>query len=316
MLLCLSCATPAPVPIAPQSSARLPVVRLSFDRIEAADLNHLTLWFALEAENPGKTAVSLSAGAWRTAFNGASAAQPVNPSVDMGDGSALEPGQRRVFPVRLDLDPARVLRTTDLWSEGPLPTVPLTAVPAIRAVSARQPVAVPAAFVTPTAAADCLAEISADLVFTGDSGRTVTVPVSARAEFPLVREPEFSITAIAVKRADLINTLLKVTIRIDNGNTFPLEFSGLSYELYGGGRFWAEGTEKHTLAVPARASTTTDLFLMMNFIDMGRDLFNQVVSMRQIDYRFTGKATVNTGIAALPRFRWAFDRAGHSEVID
>jgi LEA14-like dessication related protein len=144
--------------------------------------------------------------------------------------------------------------------------------------------------------------------------------VKTRAEadvvFPHIKEPVFTITAIAVKKAELINTRFKVSLRVDNPNGFPVELSAFNYELYGSGRFWAGGKEAEVLSVPPGESAEKSLFIVMNFINMRRDLLDQVIAMKEVNYRFTGEALVSTGIAYLPQFRTSFDRSGFSEVIE
>jgi LEA14-like dessication related protein len=160
------------------------------------------------------------------------------------------------------------------------------------------------------------AGLSLDLGFIFDSGESLRVLASAEALFPPIREPEFIITAIAVKKAELINTRFKVNLRVENPNYFPVELSALNYELYGGGRFWADGQEQDILYIPPGGAAETELFLVMNFINMRRDLLDQVIALKQVRYRFTGEATVSTGIHYLPRFRTHFDRSGNSVVIE
>jgi hypothetical protein len=54
----------------------------------------------------------------------------------------------------------------------------------------------------------------------------------------------------------------------------------------------------------------------MNFINMRRELLNEVIALGQVPYRFTGEALVDTGIPMLPSFRMDFDRSGYSAVIE
>jgi LEA14-like dessication related protein len=117
-------------------------------------------------------------------------------------------------------------------------------------------------------------------------------------------------------RAELINTRLKVRVRIDNPNGFAVDLSSFAYELYGSGRFWADGTVKDVMHIDPKASTERDLFLIMNFINMKRDLLDQVIALQTVDYRFAGESAVSTGIDYLPRFRMDFDRIGNSPVIE
>jgi LEA14-like dessication related protein len=154
------------------------------------------------------------------------------------------------------------------------------------------------------------------LGFVFDPRDTAGVTAAAQAAFPRIREPEFSITAVAIMKAELINTRLKVKLRVDNPNGFPVELSSFSYELYGGGHFWADGEETAAFRIPPRTSAETELSLVMNFINMRRDLLDRIVSMGQVNYRLTGKAAVSTNQELLPCFPVSFDRSGNSAVID
>jgi LEA14-like dessication related protein len=147
------------------------------------------------------------------------------------------------------------------------------------------------------------------------SGAAPGRSLSAKTTFPRIQAPKFTITSIAIMQAELINTRFRVDLRIDNPNVFPVELSSLQYELYGSGRFWADGKEKSTLKVPPGGSAETRLMLVMNFIDMRRELLDEIIALRQVPYRFTGEAQVDTGITMLPGFKMDFDQSGYSAVV-
>jgi LEA14-like dessication related protein len=138
-------------------------------------------------------------------------------------------------------------------------------------------------------------------------------------EEPHLQEPVFTITSIAVLRAELINTRFKVRLRVDNPNTVPLELSSFSYELYGGGRFWADGKEtaskEDVMRIPPEGFAEKDLVLMMNFTNMKREVLDQIIALKAVKYRFSGDVLVSTGIASLPQFTMRFDRSGESPVM-
>jgi len=138
------------------------------------------------------------------------------------------------------------------------------------------------------------------------------------ASFPGLREPAFSITSIAILKAELVNTRFRVSMRMDNPNPFPLELSNFIYELYGNGRLWADATEKKGFVVEGRSSMQGDLFLIMNFINMERRLLDQIINLVDVNYHFIGKAQVSTGvdIGYLPKFNTGFDLSGYSKVLE
>jgi LEA14-like dessication related protein len=289
LVVCLSCASPAPVPVPAEPEAKpapatLPAPRASlvFDRIEAEGPERLTLWFGLEAENPRSLPARIISTGWHAVFNGKASAvtSAIAGAVFTAPEGALAGGEKLVFPARLDIDPAELLK------------------------------------VSVETGVDGGAELSFDLVFDYGEGKTEIVPVKATAVFPLIREPEFRIMSVAVKKEELIDTSFKVKIRLKNPNIFPVELSAFSFELYNGSRLWAGGQKRNVLIIPQGQSAETDLFLTMNFIDMQRNLLDQVIAMEQIDYRFAGEATVSTGITYLPQFRWKFDQSGRSIVVN
>jgi LEA14-like dessication related protein len=283
----LSCATQTPPPpgTLPDSSSGLPAVppeypsaQLAFDRLEAVTPDSLSLLFRLEADNPRDQAAVIQAAAWKTAVNGVERE---------GEGALTLEGE----------PPAAVAAassgTFSLWLEAPI-----------------------AAGMFPDQGREGEAVLTADIVFTYPSGGEVKIPVSAAAVFPLVREPAVQITAIAVQKAELINTRFKVSLKIDNPNVFPVELSAFRYELYNAGRFWADGVQEDILTVPAKSSVETDVSLVMNFINMNRELLNQVAAMQDIHYRFTGEALVSTGIEGFPQFAISYDLSGYSTVVE
>lgn len=148
------------------------------------------------------------------------------------------------------------------------------------------------------------------------SGGETGPSASVEARIPRIREPVLTITEIAVKRAELINTRLVVSLRIDNPNPFPVQLSSLSYELFGDGRFWADGALSDVLSVQAGASAEKRLLLVMNFINMRRELLDQIIALKSVRYRFSGSASVGTGIDYLPTFVMSFDKAGNSRVVE
>jgi len=130
-----------------------------------------------------------------------------------------------------------------------------------------------------------------------------------------VREPTFTITSIKILQADLINTHFKLSLRIDNPNTFPITLSSFRYELYGDGNFWTDGEEKNLAVVPAEGFAQASINVKMNFIGMKRRLLDDIVAMREVRYRVAGSMELGTDIPGLPGFQINFDNSGNSAVI-
>ena len=270
---------------------KMPVFTLTFDRIEGSGINQVVLYYRFKTENPRSSALDITIGNWSTTINGHIAAPPKaslknNDAVFSGKALTIEPGKEAAmdFELHLDLDLAAL--------ENSMPDTGGRAGDDI--------------FIT---------ELSLEVSYKAEAGRPINNYVTALTRFPKIREPEFSISSIAIMQAELINTRFAVALKINNPNPFPITLSSFKYELYGHELFWADGCEENVLTIPAASSAGTRLFLMMNFINMKRDLLDEIIAMQQVSYRFTGAAEVITGISWLPQFTHKFDRAGYSEVF-
>ncbi|MDR1127757.1 MAG: hypothetical protein LBL20_00465, partial [Treponema sp.] len=212
LAFCLSCASPAP-PTGESAPLPRPRAGLSFDRVEAESPKHLTLWFNLEAENPRSKDARLAPSAWSALFNG----KAIPPgSVFIVPEGPVAGGGKLAAPLRLDIN------TPDIDAKE----------------------------FSEDTAGECKAELAFDLVFDYGGGETEKVPVKAAASFPLILEPEFRIISVAVKKAELIDTRFKVKIRLKNPNSFPVELSAFSFELYHVGSLWASGSRKNIMLIP------------------------------------------------------------------
>lgn len=160
-------------------------------------------------------------------------------------------------------------------------------------------------------------EMTAELRVASD-GTSQSQVLKAREEstFPRIREPIFTIAAIRILQAELINTRFLVTLRIDNPNPFPVELSNFSYELYGDRRFWADGQVKDVLRVEGRTSTDRQIALVMNFIDMRRELLDRIIALKSVDYRFKGQAQISLELGYIKNFESSFDQSGAAVVSE
>ncbi|MDR2186314.1 MAG: LEA type 2 family protein [Treponema sp.] len=278
LFFCLTCKSAPPLEETPASD-------LSFDHIEAENLSRVVLYYRLRTGNPRSLPLRLQVGGWKALVDG----------LEYGKKDAvLTADEISADEVLVEVPPGGFAEKTfrlDL-NLGAYRDVP--------------------------AAGDSggyRAELLLNLVYQYGKGKTLAGETSAQARFPRIRKPEFTITGIAILQAELINTRFRVNLRIDNPNVFPVNLSSFGYELYGAGRFWAEGRETEALRIPAGGSAETRLFLLMNFINMKRNLLDEVIAMRKVPYRFSGEALIETGVSWLPEFRMHFDHQGQSEVF-
>jgi LEA14-like dessication related protein len=253
-----------------------PRAAMVFDRAEASGPDNITLYFLIHASNPGSEGVTARLEKSRVVINGKEFAAGFS---SRAEETRIDPGAGVTIKAECVLD----LKNLN-------PSLP-----------------------PETAALDTTTIM--ELAFTFDGGGQAAAVTAANFSFPWVKEPVFSIVSIAIMQAELINTRFKVKVLIQNPNPFPLTLSSFKYELYGHGRFWADGSKTDVYTIPENGKAEEDLFLLMNFINMRRDLLDQVIALQNVRYRFKGTAEIGTGVEHLPFFGAAFDIQGDSQVV-
>jgi len=259
-----------------------PVFPLDFDRIEASEPEKVNLYFTLRAENPRNTGVTLSLDSYRLFINGEESTEKSTLTFPFwqDDDSTTNETSPRLAPLEKGEFPVLLRLELDETYDT----------------------------------AELTAALIMDLNLAFNNKKKSPAVAEGTAEFPRINEPVFSITSITILQAELINTRLKVRLRVDNPNAIPMDLFSFAYSLYGAGRFWADGKEKNPCSIPAFGSVEKDLFLVMNFIDMRRDLLDQVIAMTRVRYRFTGTAEIGTSLFYLPTYTKNFDLQGDSVV--
>jgi LEA14-like dessication related protein len=277
LMVLIGCKSPPPPP--PVEAPKDPRASIYLEGIEAQDVNSISLAFALSGENPRSEAAGVATGPWSIRINNRKVEEGAR-MLPSASNFNIEPNGSAEVPVKLELDIA-ALTKAGLTLED-----------------------------------DYNVSIETEAEFVYQTGARVKVRASGDAVFPRIQEPVFKITAIAILKAELINTRFRVSLKVENPNPFPMALSSFAYELYGEGRFWADGQEKNVLQIPAHGTAETRLFLIMNFIDMKRSLFDQIVNLQDVNYRFAGEVLVKTEVDYLPQFRTGFDLSGYSQVFD
>jgi LEA14-like dessication related protein len=270
--------TPAPKSVpeaAPAPPLPRPNTQLSFERIEAESVDHLILYYQLRIDNLLAVPLYVDLTEPRILVNGTHSVIVSSLMLQNGNSIVAQPSTSTTIPLQLNLDLSTFPPNFDEYTF----------------------------------------QLTLTAVYRAENSEPLSDTLSCDISFPRIRVPELLVTSIEVSQSDLINTRLKVSIRIDNPNLFPVQLSSLTYQLYGDERFWAEGKATLSLNIPAKSSASTDVALIMNFINMPRATLDKVIAMKQLNYRFTGETTVAVPVTYLPSFRLLFDLSGKSAVV-
>jgi LEA14-like dessication related protein len=259
---------------------------LEFQNIEGNGIYQVTLFYNLKLQNTHSAQMDVSIEDWNVFLQGEKIDSRIAIlKIDDQDFSmikdSLKPGQSVNKKVELSLDLNKFLTIYDNFDKDSF-----------------------------------TAELSLETVFKYSKNQKEKESISVTTEFPQIKEPEFTIVSIAILKAELINTRFRVQLEITNPNPFPISLYSFDYELYGHDLYWAGGSEKNILEISAKESKQTNLFLMMNFINMKRSLLDEIIAYRKVKYRFSGSCIIGTSIDWMPKFDMIFDKSGFSEVFE
>jgi LEA14-like dessication related protein len=121
--------------------------------------------------------------------------------------------------------------------------------------------------------------------------------------FNLVR-PEVSLADVRLADVSLLETTVVLTLRIVNGNPFPLSLEGAVYDLSLAGLRVGRGSTSAPLDVPRMSSATHDITLHLRNSEVIRAL-RAALSGEAVDYRIEARHWVGT-----PLGRRAIDTVG------
>lgn len=279
VLLASACATrkPAAPRPAPPPPSLPPTASVAVGAAAYRDQRRLGLPFSIEVGNPGPSPMKLESIECVLTVEGTEAGR-----LGLGPGTLIAGGGSASVPMDFQID-LRKLGEGISGSGGP---------------------------------ATASWKIEARARLKASDGAALEALASAKGAFPIVREPIFRLTSVTIERDLLVTTNLRLGLRIDNPNAFPIEYRSLDYDFYGEGRLWsaAEDESDEAATVPAGGSAERALRFTMNFADMDRALFDLVAKLKAVRYRLAGQARVSTGLDALPDFVTRFDREGSCVV--
>lgn len=118
----------------------------------------------------------------------------------------------------------------------------------------------------------------------------VRIPVSATGELPVIRIPKVKLSKLVLKSYSWSSAALELDIAIKNNSGISLLCNNFVYGLDIAGSSWADGNISDKISLQPNAEKTVKIPFRLNFIEMGRSLYDIVVGDAELNYTLTGKA--------------------------
>ena len=141
-----------------------------------------------------------------------------------------------------------------------------------------------------------------------------SIPFETEGYLPLVKRPRIDVGKIRVRKINLTGADLELRLNVENPNGFGLALNTLNYDFQISGRSLGKGSATEMVSVPEKGEGRIDLPFRVNFLEVGRSVFDIINGKSDLDYRLVGNADIGT---TLPMFKSAtlpFDTKGKAEI--
>ena len=143
---------------------------------------------------------------------------------------------------------------------------------------------------------------------------TTRIPVQKTGHLPLIKIPKISIHALKLKKLSLSGADLALELKMDNPNAFKLLLSRLNYNFNVNGNSWAQGQLSTLSAVNEKSKETIRIPVSLNFIEMGRSVYQLVSGNQNIEYRLSGNLGFDTSLPMLNNIDLPVENAGSLNI--
>ena len=120
----------------------------------------------------------------------------------------------------------------------------------------------------------------------------VRVPISASGSIPLLKLPKIKLNKIALQSYSWSSASLELDMEISNPAGIGLILDKLNYGLNIAGNSWVDGIITEKISLEPNGEKTVKVPFKLNFVEMGRSLYDIVVGDAELNYTFNGSADV------------------------
>ena len=135
----------------------------------------------------------------------------------------------------------------------------------------------------------------------------VRIPVSKSGELPLLRLPKVSVKSINMETLSWSGAALNLDVAVSGAGGLNLFIDNLSYNLTIAGKNWVGGDISKRLAVNTQGEQIISIPFKLDFLKMGRSLYDIVTGDAVLDYRFDGNMMISSDNPLLKATNFSFE---------
>ncbi len=135
----------------------------------------------------------------------------------------------------------------------------------------------------------------------------VRIPVKFKGQIPLLKMPKIQLKGIRLNSFSWSGANLMMDIRVKSMGGIPLLLKGLNYRFSANGMDWISGRLSHSKQIKSAGETVISVPFKLNFIQMGRAVYNIIANDAPVDYALRGRMKIGADNPLLKPVEINFD---------
>ena len=124
-------------------------------------------------------------------------------------------------------------------------------------------------------------------------GKTV-IPVKYEDTLPVLRIPDISVEALKLNNLTLTGADVNLQLNVSNPNNVDLLLDNLNYTFDVNGQNWVKGITSEPMNLGKKNSAALQIPMTLNFITMGKTVYNSLSKNTALAYTLNGSCDVNS----------------------
>ncbi|MFQ5677047.1 MAG: LEA type 2 family protein [bacterium] len=141
-------------------------------------------------------------------------------------------------------------------------------------------------------------------------GLPVKIPVRKQGRLPLIKPPKIKVSSLQLNRLGLTGADLVLRILLSNPNAFTFKLEQMSYQFAVNDVPWMNANSQKVVKIPAKDKGVMTFPISLNFLQVGRSVYDLLTNDRPVQYRFSGDLKLTTSLPILSKVTLPFDHAG------
>jgi len=158
-------------------------------------------------------------------------------------------------------------------------------------------------------------KLSCGLVFDLPVLGKTRIPISKSGNVPLIKIPKINIGSLKLQKLSLTSADLLLKLEVDNPNNFSLALNKLDYDFAVNNQTWAKGLTQDILSIKDKGKSTVSIPMSINFVRMGRTIYQAITGDNALNYHLQGAIDLNTSVPLLKNFSLPLDQNGQIKIL-